>query len=78
MILEVMTCDAPYGEIFDPFGSTEIRRVVPAHWWVHAAENPKWVPVCRLRWWQLWRLLRVKPRRYWPLRLRFDTQGDKG
>lgn len=69
MVLEVLECDAPYeGAGYWPMGTP--RRVVPAHWWLHAAKNPEWVFVCYLRWWQLWRLLRIRPRRYWPLRLR--------
>jgi len=68
--LEVFECDRPSGQ--DPCGFVEIkRRVVPAHWWLHAAVNGKWVTVCDLHWWQLWRLLRIRPRRYWPLRLRW-------
>ncbi len=69
MILEVLECDAPPHTYMPFFG--ECKRVVPAGWWTHAARNPKWVKVCRLRWWSLWRLLRLGSRlHYWPLRLK--------
>jgi hypothetical protein len=65
MILEAIECDAPFDSPLLVLRQT--KRIIPADWWLHAAQNPKWVKVCDLRWWQLWRLRRID--QCWPCRL---------
>lgn len=69
MVLEVLVCDSPKCDRLRYIRQSK-ERVVPAGWWMWAATNQEWVKVIRLRWWQMWRMLRMKRSDYWPLRLR--------
>ena len=73
MRLEALEVDHPNPE---PWPKLSQRRVIPAKWWADRGSNPRWVTVCHLRWWQVWRLLRIRPRRYWPLRLAKEVRGE--
>lgn len=53
------------------FGQSETRHVIPAGWWAWCADG-SWSRVCVIKWWQTWKLTRLRKLHYWPLRMRWN------
>ena len=71
LTLEVLECDSPKDR--GPWPWRKAERVVPAEWWIHAAQNAAWVELGRMRWWSYVRLALYSWKHYWPIRLK--TRG---
>lgn len=75
MILEIYECEVGKWP--------NVKWIVPAGWWARSAEG-KWWYLCRIRWWQAWRILLIFRQGYWPLRIKcngltvWQSDGAKG
>ena len=69
LVLEALECSNP---LPCPYGIAEPKWIIPAGWW--SCDDLQWVEVVTLHIWQIWRLFRIRPLNYYPLRIRLGER----